>query len=73
LNLKEEENSALNEQLQKISKQLDEDRKQIGSLSQELSDVKSLYKKLSEQNAYTINQLEMDNKEIKKRLIKLIK
>jgi regulator of replication initiation timing len=73
LNLKEEENVALNEQLQKLSKQLDDDRKQISMLSQELTDVKSFYKKLSEQNTYTINQLEMDNKEIKKRLIKLIK
>jgi chromosome segregation ATPase len=71
--LKEEENYLLNDQIQKLSKSLDEERKQGGYLNKELGELKDFYKKLNEKNTSLIAQLEADNNEIKKRLVKLIK
>ena len=42
-------------------------------LTVELNEIKQFYKKVNEQNLALINQLEMDNNEIKKRLVKLVK
>ena len=71
--LKEEENYLLNDQIQKLSKSLDEERKQSGYMNKELAELKDFYKKLNEKNTSLIAQLEADNNEIKKRLVKLIK
>jgi predicted RNase H-like nuclease (RuvC/YqgF family) len=71
--LKEEENYLLNDQIQKLSKSLDEERKQTSYLNKELAELKDFYKKLNEKNTTLIAQLEADNNEIKKRLVKLIK
>ena len=63
----------LNDQTQKLSKSLDDERKHTDYLNKELNEVKSFYAKLNEKNSGLISQLEMDNTEIKKRLVKLIK
>ena len=73
LQLKEEENYLLNDQIQKLSKCLDDERKQTGYLNNQLSDSQQHFKQTNEKNTALINQLEMDNNEIKKRLVKLIK
>jgi hypothetical protein len=59
--------------MEKLSRSLDEERKQTAYLNSELAEIKAFYKKLNEKNTNLINQLEMDNNEIKKRLVKLIK
>jgi hypothetical protein len=73
LQLKEEENYLLNDQIQKLSKSLDEERKTNEYLTKELNECKTYYKNLTDKNKELINQLEADNNEIKKRLVKLIK
>lgn len=62
IELKENENVLLNEQIFKLTKWLEEEKKLTKSLTMESTDQKSC-----------ISQLEMDNNEIKKRLVKLIK
>lgn len=73
LNLKEEEKNLLNVQIGKLNQSLDEERKQNVFLTSEINEIKTFYKQLNEKNTVLINQLEMDNNEIKKRLVKLIK
>lgn len=73
LKLKEEENNHLGVQLAAIRQSLEEERKQTGFLTSEINELKTFYKQLNEKNTSLINQLEMDNNEIKKRLVKLIK
>ena len=63
----------INEQLRKSSRQLEEEKNMNSLLTVELNEVKQFYKKVNEQNLALINQLEMDNNEIKKRLVKLVK
>ena len=73
LQLKDEEIYLLNDQILKLSKSLDAEREQIQLLTNELNELKLFYKNLNEKNATYIQQLEADNVEIKKRLVKLIK
>lgn len=73
LNLKEEEKNLLNVQIAKLTQSLEEERKQNAFLTSEINEIKTFYKQLNEKNTVLINQLEMDNNEIKKRLVKLIK
>ena len=73
LQLKEEEIFLVGEQLRKTNRQLDEEKNMNNLLNTELNEIKQFYKKVNEQNLALINQLEMDNNEIKKRLVKLIK
>jgi hypothetical protein len=73
MQLKEEENYLLNDQMQKLSKSLDDERKQNGLVCKELNETRQSYKITNEKNNALISQLEMDNNEIKKRLVKLIK
>lgn len=73
IQLKEEENYLLNDQIQKLSQSLDEERKNKQEQTKDLAELKSHYKHILEKNKKQINQLEMDNNEIKKRLVKLIK
>lgn len=73
LQLKEEEIYLLNDQIQKLTKLLDVEREQNQVLTNELNDLKMFYKNLNEKNTSYIQQLEADNVEIKKRLVKLIK
>ena len=73
LQLKEEENYLLNDQIQKLSKSLDEERKTNEYLTKELNECKTYYTNLTDKNKELINHLEADNNEIKKRLVKLIK
>lgn len=73
LSLKEEEKNLLNIQIGKLTQSLDEERKQNVFLTSEINEIKTFYKQLNEKNTVLINQLEMDNNEIKKRLVKLIK
>lgn len=63
----------LNVQVEKLTSCLEEERKHAVYLTSELNEVKSFYKQVNEKNTSLINQLEMDNNEIKKRLVKLIK
>ena len=63
----------LNDKIQKLSQSLDDERKQLAYALKELSELKLHYKTQNEKNLKQINQLEMDNNEIKKRLVKLIK
>lgn len=76
LQLKEEENYLLNDQIQKLNIQLSEDVKKRSALELEISELKRLYAdemKLNECKQSQMDQLEDDNNEIKKRLVKLIK
>lgn len=73
MQLKEEENYLLNDQIQKLSKSLDDERKQNDYLSKELNESKQSFKATNEKNNSLISQLTLDNDEIKKRLVKLIK
>lgn len=73
IQLKEEENYLLNDKIQKLTQSLDDERKQLTQALKELSELKLHYKNQNEKNVKQINQLEMDNNEIKKRLVKLIK
>ena len=73
LQLKEEENFLLNDQIQKLSKSLDDERKEKAQLNKELVDSKQNSKLVTEKMKKQIDQLEADNNEIKKRLVKLIK
>ncbi len=73
LQLREEENYLLNDQIQKLSKSLDDERKETADLHKNLEHAMNNHKNLNEKNLNLINQLEMDNNEIKKRLVKLIK
>ncbi len=73
IQLKEEENYLLNDKIQKLSQSLDDERKQLAHALKELSELKLHNKTQNEKNTKQINQLEMDNNEIKKRLVKLIK
>ncbi len=73
MQLKEEENYLLNDQIQKLSKSLDDERKTSENLAKELNECKMYYKDLINKNKELIIQLEADNTEIKKRLIKLTK
>jgi len=69
LQLKEEENYLLNDQIQKLSKSLDDERRQNDDLNHEVNGLTVHIKRLNEKNS----QLDADNNEIKKRLVKLIK
>ena len=73
MQLKEEENYLLNDQIQKLSKSLDDERKQNDYLYKELNESKQSFKITNEKNNALISQLTLDNDEIKKRLVKLIK
>lgn len=73
LQLKEEEIYLLNDQIQKLSRSLDNEQKQNSFLATEIAELKEFYKNLNEKNSALIAQLEADNTEIKKRLVKLIK
>lgn len=73
LQLKEEEIILLNEQIEKLSRALDCERQRNEKLTNELNELKSFYQELNQKNSAQIQQLEADNTEIKKRLIKLIK
>ena len=73
IQLKEEEIYLLKDQLIKLTKSLEEEKQLHGLLNSELAEVKAFNKKMNEQNMVLINQLELDNSEIKKRLIKLVK
>ena len=63
----------LNDQIQKLTRTLDDEQKQRVFLLNEIAELKVFYKELNEKNAALICQLEADNTEIKKRLVKLIK
>jgi hypothetical protein len=63
----------LNDQIQKLTKSLDDETKTNEYLTKELNECKTFYKNLTDKNRELINQLEADNNEIKKRLVKLIK
>lgn len=69
IQLKTEEIFLLNEQIQKLSRALDEERKQYTHLEKDIS----WHTNVHEENKSKIEQLEDDNNEIKKRLVKLIK
>ena len=73
LQLKEEEICLLKEQTQKLTRSLDNEQHQKATQATELADLKIVCKQLSEKNDAYIAQLEADNTEIKKRLVKLIK
>ena len=73
MQLKEEENYLLNDQIQKLSRSLDDERKQSDFLTKELKETQATYKQTHDKNVALISQLEMDNNEIKKRLVKLIR
>ena len=59
--------------MQKLTRNLDEEIKQNSFLKTEIDELKSFYKEINEKNSSLIAQLEADNTEIKKRLVKLIK
>lgn len=73
LKLKEEENLQLNELIGKLSKTLNDEREHLSTVKSELDELKLYYVELNEKNNALISQLEADNAEIKKRLVKLIK
>jgi predicted RNase H-like nuclease (RuvC/YqgF family) len=73
IQLKEEEVYLLNDQIQKLTRSLADEEKQNAHLSAELVDLNKFYKQSSEKKGALIAQLEADNTEIKKRLVKLIK
>jgi chromosome segregation ATPase len=73
LQLKEEEIYLLNDQIQKITRSLDEEMKDNAQTKIEIEELKNYYKELNEKNSALMTQLEADNSEIKKRLVKLIK
>ncbi|CAF0759395.1 unnamed protein product [Brachionus calyciflorus] len=73
LQLKEEEIYLLNDQIQKLTKTLNQERECNQSLTNELNELKLFYQNLNEKNNSYIQQLEADNVEIKKRIVKLIK
>lgn len=73
IQLKEEEIYLLKDQIIKLTKSLEEEKQINGLLNSELTELKAFYKKMNEQNMALIGQLELDNSEIKKRLIKLVK
>lgn len=73
LQLKEEEIYLLNEQVKNLFRDLETERQRNENLTSELNELKSFYQNLNEKNSAQIQQLEADNVEIKKRLIKLIK
>lgn len=73
IQLKEEEIYLLNDQIQNLSRALDSERQKNENLTNELNELKSFYQDLMQKNSSQIQQLEADNVEIKKRLIKLIK
>lgn len=73
LQLKEEEIYLLNEQVKNLFQDLQTERQRNENLTNELNELKSFYHNLNEKNSAQIQQLEADNVEIKKRLIKLIK
>jgi hypothetical protein len=73
LKMKEEENLELNEHIAKLTKTLNDEREHLSKVKSELSELKAYYVELNEKNNALISQLESDNAEIKKRLVKLIK
>ncbi|RNA11299.1 FYVE and coiled-coil domain-containing 1-like isoform X1 [Brachionus plicatilis] len=73
IQLKEEEIYLLNDQIQNLSRALDSERQKNEHLTNELNELKLFYQDLIQKNSSQIQQLEADNVEIKKRLIKLIK
>jgi len=73
LKLKQEENLELNEHIGKLTKTLNDEREHLSTVKTELDELKAYYVELNEKNNALISQLEADNAEIKKRLVKLIK
>jgi hypothetical protein len=73
LKLKEEENLQLNDHIGKLTKTLNDERQHLSNVKSQLDELKLYYVELNEKNNALISQLEADNAEIKKRLVKLIK
>lgn len=73
MQLKEEKIYMLNVQVEKLSKTLEKEVQKVTILERDMSVLKEQYGKLNDKNQKHIEQLEDDNIEIKKRLVKLIK
>lgn len=68
-----DEKQLLENRIKQLTETLNEQVEKNKRLTQELDDVKSDFKSINDKNSELISQLEMDNNEIKKRLVKLIK
>ncbi len=70
---KEEANRLLDAQFQEITQALEIERQKVLDLENEISELRNSFKTINDKNRTKIEQLEDDNNEIKKRLVKLIK
>ena len=68
--MSEEKYKSLVKQIRDLENDLDDERKQTNQLKKEIIDIKLCYKNLQEKNSQKINQLVMDNNEIKKNVLK---